>query len=88
MEVIKADLLATKRYDLIEQNLGHRFSDTYTRQVPRLRLRTRNNISYNCISLWSERVYMLNINDEKIEMLDIYAENTVFMEERFDLHLS
>lgn len=53
IEVIKADLLATKRYDLVEQNLGHRLSDTYTRQVPRLRLRTENNISYNCISLWS-----------------------------------
>ena len=88
IEVIKADLLATKRYDLVEQNLGHRFSDTYTRQVPRLRLRTEKNISYNCISLWSERVYMLKVDSEKIEVPDTYAWNEVLIEERFDLDLS
>ena len=51
MEAIKTDLLATGRYEPVEQNLDFRFSDTYTQQVPRLRLKTDDNISYNCISL-------------------------------------
>jgi hypothetical protein len=86
IEAIKADLLATDQYELVEQNLDRRFSDTYTRQVPRLRLKTKDNISYNCISLWSEGVYMLNIDGEKIEVPDPHAWNVVLMEERFDLH--
>lgn len=88
IEAIKADLLATDQYELVEQNLDLRFSDTYTRQVPRLRLKTTDNILYNCISLWSERVYMLNVDGEKIEVPDPCAWNVVLMEERFDLHPS
>jgi hypothetical protein len=85
MEAIKADLLAIGQYELVEQNLDYRFSDTYTRQVPRLRLKTEDNISYNCISLWSERVYMLSVDGEKVEVPDPQAWNVVLMEERFDL---
>ena len=88
MPFIKTDLLATDQYELVEQNLDLWFSDTYTQQVPRLRLKTNNNILYNCISLWSERFYMLNVDCEKIEVLDPHAWNIVLMEERFDLHLS
>ncbi|KAA6410355.1 MAG: hypothetical protein FRX48_05776 [Lasallia pustulata] len=88
MQIIMADLLATDQFDLVEQNLDIRLSDTYTQQVPRLRFKTNDNISYGCISLWSERVYMLNINSEKIEVLDTYPWNVVLMEERFDLHPS
>ena len=90
MEAIKAELLDTGQYELVEQNLDLRFSDTYTRQVPRLRLnKTEDNISYNCISLWSERVYMLAVdNDGKVEVPDPHAWNVVLMEERFDLHPS
>lgn len=87
MEAIKADLLATDKYKLVEQNLDLRFSDTYTLQVPRLRLKN-NNTSYSCISLWSERVYMLNVDGEKIEVPDPHAWNVVLMEERLDLHPS
>jgi hypothetical protein len=85
MEAIKADLLATDQYELVEQNLDLRFSDTYAQQVPRLRLKTADNTSYNCISLWSERVYMLKVDGEKIEVPDPHAWNVVLMEERFDL---
>ena len=88
MQFIKADLLGTDQYELVEQNLDLRFSDTYTQQVPRLRLKTNDNSSYNCISLWSERVYMLNVDGKKIEVLDAHAWNVVLMEERFDLHPS
>jgi hypothetical protein len=88
LEAIKADLLATELYELVEQNLDLRFSDTYTRQVPRLRLKTNDNPSYNCISLWSERVYMLSVDGEMIRVPDPNAWNVVLMEERFDLHLS
>lgn len=88
MEAIKADLLATDHYELVEQNLDLRFSDTYTRQVPRLRLKTDGNTSYNCISLWSEGVYMLSVDGEKIEVPDPHAWNPVLMEERLDLHTS
>jgi hypothetical protein len=88
LEAIKADLLATDQYEVVEQNLDLRFSDTYTRQVPRLRLKTNDNISYSCISLWSERVYILNVDGEKIRVPDPNAWNVVLMEERFDLHPS
>ena len=88
MQSIKADLLATDRYEFVEQNLDLRFSDTYTQQVPRLRLKINDNSSYNCISLWSERVYMLNVDGEKIEVPDPHALNVVLMEECFDLHPS
>jgi hypothetical protein len=57
-------------------------------QVPRLRLKTNDNSLYNCISLWSECIYMLNVDSEKIEVLDPHAWNVVLMEERFDLHPS
>jgi hypothetical protein len=87
IEVTKADLLATDQCELVEQNLNLRFFDTYTRQVPRLRLKTNRNTSYYCISLWSERVYMLNVDGEKIEVPDPNAWNVVLMEERFDLSL-
>jgi hypothetical protein len=73
MEAVKADLLATDQYELVEQNLDLRFSDAYTRQVPRLRLKTNDNTSYNCISLWSERIYMLNVDGEKIEVPNPHA---------------
>jgi hypothetical protein len=72
----------------VEQNLDLRFSDTCTLQVPRLRLKTADNTSYYCISLWSERVYMLSVNGEKIEVPDPYAWNVILIEERFDLHPS
>jgi hypothetical protein len=85
MESIKADLLATGQFDLVEQNLDLRFSDTYTKQVPRLRFKTNNVISYQCISLWSERVYMLSVDGAKLEVPDTQAWNVVLMEERFDL---
>jgi hypothetical protein len=87
VEAIKADLLATGQYEPVEQNLDLRFSDTYTRQVPRLRLKTNCNTSYYCISLWSEGIYMLNVDGEKIEIPDPNAWNVVLMEERFDLSL-
>ena len=79
MEAIKADLLATDQYELVEQNLDLRFSDTYAQQVPRLRLKTADNTSYNCISLWSERVYMLKVDGEKIEVPDPHAWNVVLL---------
>lgn len=88
MQSIEADLLATDRYELVEQNLQLRLSDTYTQQVPRLRLKTNDNTSPYCISLWSEHVYMLDIDGEKIEVLDPIAWNVILMEERFDLHPS
>ena len=87
IDAIEADLLAIDQYELVEQNLNLRFSDTYTRQVPRLRLKTYDNTSYYCISLWSERVYMLSVDGEKIEVPDPNAWNVVLMEERFDLSL-
>jgi hypothetical protein len=87
MEAIKADLLATGQYELVEQNLDFRLYDPYTRQVPRLQLRTDNNF-YPCISLWSEHVYMLNVDGEKVEVPETHAWNVVLMEERFDLHIT
>jgi hypothetical protein len=88
MEAIEGDLLATGKYELVEQNLDLQFSDSYTRQVPRLRLKTNGNTSYSCISLWSERAYMLKVDGEKIEVPDPHAWNVVLMEDRFDLHPS
>ena len=88
LEAIKADLLATDQYELVKQNLDLRFSDTYIRHIPRLRLKTNDNPSYNCISLWSERVYMLSVDGETIRVPDPNAWNVVLMEERFDLHPS
>ncbi|KIM41655.1 hypothetical protein M413DRAFT_444912 [Hebeloma cylindrosporum] len=82
LEGIKTDLLATGRYDLVEQNLAYRLHDPYTQQVPRLRLKPD---SSECISLWSESVYMLNVDGEKIEVPDTEAWNVVLMEERFDV---
>jgi len=87
MEAIKADLLATGQYELVEQNLNFRLDDPYTRQVPRLRLKTDNNF-YPCISLWTEHVYMLNVDGEKVEVPETHAWNVVLMEERFDLHIT
>lgn len=88
MPFIEADILATGQYELVEQNLSLRLSDTYTQQVPRLRLKTSDSDSHYCISLWSERVYMLNVDGEKIEVPDPNAWNVVLMEERFDLYPS
>jgi hypothetical protein len=87
MQVIQADLLATEQFELVEQNLDLRLSDTYAQQVPRLHLKT-DDAPYKCISLWSERVYMLDIDGDKIEVPDPQAWNTVIMEERFDIHPS
>lgn len=88
MQSIKTDLLTTDHYELVEQNLSQRCSDTYTQQVPRLRLKTNDDTRHECISLWSERVYMLNVDGENIEVLDPIAWNVNLMEERFDLHPS
>lgn len=85
MPFIEADLLATGQYELVEQKLSLRLSDTYTRQVPRLRLKTNDSETHYCISLWSERVYMLNVDGEKIAVPDPVAWNVILMEERFDL---
>jgi hypothetical protein len=88
---IKEDLLATGRLELVEQNLDHRFSDVYTLQVPRLRFindSDNNNIYYNCVSLWSEQIYMLKVDGEKVEVPETHAWNPVLMEDRFDLHVS
>ena len=87
IEAIKADLLATGQYELVEQDLRFRLEDPYTLQVPRLRLKTDNNF-YPCISLWSEHVYMLNVDGEKVEVPETHAWNVVLMEERFDLDIS
>lgn len=51
-------------------------------------MKSENNISYNCISLWSERVYMLKVGGQKIQVPDTHAWNTVMIESRFDLHTS
>lgn len=88
MEGIEADLLATGRLERVEQNLDLRFSDTYTQQVPRLRMKTKKNISYNCISLWSESVYMLKVDGQNIQVPDTNAWNPVIIEARFDLQTS
>lgn len=88
LEDIIADLLATDQYELVKQNLNIRFSDTYALQVPRLRLKTNDNVSSHCISLWSERVYMLKVDGEKVTVPDPHSWNVVLMEERFDLQLS
>lgn len=88
IEAIKADILATGQYELVEQNLKLRLSDPYTRQVPRLQLKTEDNTWYNCISLWSERVYMLSVDGEKVQVPETHAWNVNIMEERFDVHPS
>lgn len=82
------DLVATGRFERVEQNLKVRFSDTYTRRVPRLRLGTANDGEDVCVNLWSEHVYMLHVDGEKIHVPESYAWNAVVMEERFDLQLS
>lgn len=88
MKAIQADLLATGRFELVEQDLLLRFSDTYTRQVPRLRLEPNEYIPYSSISLWSESVYMLKVDGARIEIPDTHAWNVVLKEDRFDLHPS
>ncbi|KAI9651713.1 MAG: hypothetical protein M1829_002560 [Trizodia sp. TS-e1964] len=85
MESIKADLLATGQFELVEQNLNLRFSDTYAEQVPRMRLRTSEGAFGSSVSLWSESVYMLSVDGEKIEVPDTFALNSVLIEERFEL---
>ena len=67
--------------------MDFRFSDPYTLQVPRLRLK-KTDVLHNCISLWSERVYILNVDGEKVQVPETHAWNVVLMEERFDLHPS
>lgn len=88
IESIQADLLATGLFELVEQRLDLRFNDTYTLQVPRLRLKSTDNFMYNCVSLWGERVYMLSVDGDRIEVLEPHSWNVVLMEEYFDLHPS
>ncbi|KAI9651423.1 MAG: hypothetical protein M1829_003013 [Trizodia sp. TS-e1964] len=85
MEAIKSDLLATHQFKLVEQNLNLRLNDSYVGQVPRLRFNPSVISAYNCISLWSEAVYMLRVEGGKIEVPDPHALNNVLMEERYDL---
>lgn len=85
MEAIEADLLATGGFERVEQNLKLRFNDPYTQQVPRLRRKPDPRISYKCISLWSEDVYMLDVDGERIEVPDALAWKAVLIEDRFDL---
>ena len=43
---------------------------------------------YDCINLWCERVYMLSVDGEKVQVPEPHAWNVVLKEERFDIHQS
>ena len=77
-------LLATGYFERVEQDLGYRFDDPYTKQVPRLRDTRCAPGPFSCINLWTETVYMLRVEDvEPVAVMDIHAWNVNLAEERF-----
>ena len=79
-----AELLATGCFEQIDQDLSYRMQDTYTKQVPRLRDLRCKPLYFACVNLWTESVYMLQVEDaEPVAVKDVYAWNANLVEERF-----
>lgn len=77
-------ILATGHFERVDQDISYRLNDPYTRQVPRLRDTRCAPGPFSYISLWTEAVYMLQVEDaEPVAVLDINAWNVNLMEERF-----
>ena len=79
-----AGLLATGYFERVNQDIGYRFEDPYTKQVPRLRDMRCGPGPFSCVSLWTETIYMLEVEAaEPIVVKDIHAWNVSLAEERF-----
>ncbi len=77
-------LLATGCFERVDQDIGFRFEDPYTKQVPRLRDMRCAPGPFSCINLWTEAVYMLRVEAaEPVAVMDIHAWNVNLVEERF-----
>lgn len=83
-DAILNELLATGHFERVDQDISHRFDDPSTKRVPRLR-DTRSALGpFNCISLWTEAVYLLQVERaEPVAVMDIQAWNPNLVEERF-----
>ncbi|KAI9869776.1 MAG: hypothetical protein M1830_005099, partial [Pleopsidium flavum] len=83
-DTILTALLATGCFERVDQDIGYRFNDPYTKQVPRLRDTRCAPGAFPCVNLWTEAVYMLRVKDaEPVAVMDIHAWNVNLVEERF-----
>lgn len=77
-------ILATGDFERVEQDINLRFNDPYAKPVPRLRDKRCPPGFFTCISLWSETIYKLRVEDaEPVPVMDIFAWNECIAEERF-----
>ncbi|KAI9807964.1 MAG: hypothetical protein M1825_005271 [Sarcosagium campestre] len=84
MDDILHDLLATGRYELVDQDLRYRLSDRFVKQVPRLQHFGDHIFNELCLSLWSETNHMLTVDGPVVEVPDLFALNTTLIQDRFD----
>jgi hypothetical protein len=84
LDHIVADILATGKYERVQQDLSSRLGDPYVKQVPRLRRTDEHPFQNLCLSLWSEAAYMLVASGPMVEVPDLFARNRNLMEDRFD----
>ncbi|MCJ1282490.1 hypothetical protein MMC26_001813 [Xylographa opegraphella] len=81
---ILTGLLAEGYFERVDQDIGYRFNDLYTKQVPRLRDMRCDPGFFSCVSLWTEAIYMLDVEAaELVAVEDIHAWNSSLAEERF-----
>ncbi|MCJ1431686.1 hypothetical protein MMC27_001041 [Xylographa pallens] len=81
---ILTGLLATGVFERVDQDIGYRLDDPYTTQVPRLRDTRCDPGSFSCVSLWTEAIYMLEVEAaELVAVKDIHTWNVNLAEERF-----
>ncbi|MCJ1274917.1 hypothetical protein MMC21_002715 [Puttea exsequens] len=84
VDTILTGLLATGCFERVNQDIGYRFEDPYTKQVPRLRDMRCAPGPFSCVSLWTETIYMLRVEAaEPVAVKDIHAWNVNLAEERF-----
>ena len=80
---ILKDLVASGKYKRVEQDLPKRSKDKYTSQVPRVRC-VVGEIDF-CVSLWTESVYFLSVEGDKVEVPNPIPHQAVLIEDHFNL---
>ncbi|MCJ1405655.1 hypothetical protein MMC11_008884 [Xylographa trunciseda] len=81
---ILTGLLATGCFERVDQEIGYRFGDAYTKQIPRLCDMRCDPGFFTCVSLWPEAIYMLEVEAaELVAVKDIHAWNVNLAEKRF-----
>lgn len=73
-------------FERVDQGLSYRHNDTYAKQVHRSRDMRCAPCWFACVNLWTETVFMLQVQDVELAVAkDIWAWNANIMEEQFPL---